>query len=102
MSKQNSFLARIEARKEAEKLQTLRFTRQVMMDCMAIALNDVCGFGADRIKKVVDAVSENYCEFADIVNADTADQEYAWAKMDRKLSQICGEYFVPWEERYGR
>jgi hypothetical protein len=100
--KKNSFLARMEAQKEAEKIQILRFTRQVIMDCMAIALNDVCGFGAKRIKEDMDAVAENYCEYADMINADTADQEYSWATLDRKLQQICGEYFVPWEERYGQ
>ena len=102
--KQSGFLAKIEARHQREleeaELATLRFTRQVMMDATCIALNEVCGFGADRIKRVIDAVAENYSEFADLINADTDDQDYSWTVLDKKLKQICGEYFVPFEERY--
>lgn len=102
--KQSGFLAKIEARHKREmeevELSTLRFTRQVMMDCLAISLNEVCGFGAERIKTVLDSVAENYAEFADLINADTDDQDYSWSKLDKKLKQICGDYFVPFEERY--
>ena len=102
--KQSGFLAKIEERHQREleevELATLRFTRQVMMDATCIALNEVCGFGADRIKRVIDAVAENYSEFADLINADTDDQDYSWTVLDKKLKQICGDYFVPFEERY--
>ena len=104
--KQSGFLAKIEARHQREleeaELSTLRFTRQVMMDCTAIALNEKCGFGPERIKAIMDAVSENYSEFADLINADTDDQDYSWSKLDKKLKQICGPYFVPFEERYSQ
>jgi len=102
--KQSGFLAKIEARHRREleevEVSTLRFTRQLMMDCTAIALNEVCGFGPERIKNIMEAVSENYGEFYDLVNNDTKDQDYSWQVLDRKLRQICGEYFVPMEERY--
>ena len=102
--KQSGFLAKIEARHRREleeaEINTLRFTRQVMMDCTAIALNEKCGFGPERIKTIMDAVAENYAQFAEIINADTDDQDYSWTKLDKKLKQICGEYFVPFEERY--
>ena len=104
--KQSGFLAKIEARHQREleeaELNTLRFTRQVMMDCTAIALNEKCGFGPERIKAIMDAVSENYSEFADLINADTDDQDYSWSKLDKKLKQICGPYFSPFEERYSQ
>ena len=104
--KQSGFLAKIEARHQREleeaELNTLRFTRQVMMDCTAIALNEKCGFGPERIKAIMDAVSENYSEFADLINADTDDQDYSWTKLDKKLKQICGPYFMPFEERYSQ
>lgn len=104
--KQSGFLAKIEARHQREleeaELNTLRFTRQVMMDCTAIALNEKCGFGPERIKAIMDAVSENYSEFADLINADTDDQDYSWSKLDKKLKQICGPYFMPFEERYSQ
>ena len=104
--KQSGFLAKIEARHQREleeaELNTLRFTRQVMMDCTAIALNEKCGFGPERIKAIMDAVAENYSEFADLINADTDDQDYSWSKLDKKLKQICGPYFMPFEERYSQ
>ena len=106
MAKQSDWLKRLYAKFEREKqeaeLSTLRFTRQVMMDCTAIALNEKCGFGPERIKAIMDAVSENYSEFADLINADTDDQDYSWSKLDKKLKQICGPYFVPFEERYSQ
>jgi len=102
--KQSGFLAKIEERHKREladvELSTLKFTRQLMMDCTAIALNEKCGFGPERIKNIMDAVAENYADFADLINADTDDQDYSWEVLDRRLRQICGEYFVPMEERY--
>ena len=104
--KQSGFLAKIEARHRREleeaEINTLRFTRQLMMDCTAIALNEKCGFGPERIKTIMDAVAENYAQFADLINADTDDQDYSWTKLDKKLKQICGPYFMPFEERYSQ
>lgn len=104
MAKQSAFLKKLydqfEREKQEAELATLRFTRQIVLDCTAIALNDVCGFGADRIKKVIDAIAENYADYADMINEDTEDQDYSWTKLDQRLKQICGEYFVPFEERY--
>ena len=98
--KQSAFLARLEAQKEREKLATLRFTRQLMIDCSTVALNNVFGFGADRLKKFADEVARVYENYADLINEDTADEEYSWESLDKKLKQICGENFTPWEERY--
>lgn len=106
MAKQSAFLAKIQEKHERElqevELSTLRFTRQIMMDCVAIALNEKCGFGPERIKTIMDAVAENYAQFADIINADTDDRDYSWTKLDKKLKQICGPYFMPFEERYSQ
>lgn len=99
--RKNSFLARMEAQKEAEKLQVLRFTRQLITDMSVIALNNAFGFGAERLKKYTDEMLRVYEQYADIWNADTKDTEYSRAALDAKLKQICGEYFLPWEERYG-
>ena len=32
------------------------------------------------------------------------DEKFAYTRgvVDRRLKKICGEYFVPWEERYGQ
>lgn len=99
--KKSGFLARMDAQKERENLATLRFTRQLITDVSVIALNSAFGFGAERLKKFCDEMGRVYEEYADLWNADTHDTEYSRAKLDEKLRQICGEYFVPWEERYG-
>ena len=99
--KKSGFLARMEAQKEREKLETLRFTRQLITDMSIIALNNAFGFGAERLKKYTDEMLRVYEEYADIWNSDTIDTEYSRGKLDMKLRQICGEHFEPWEVRYG-
>ena len=97
----NGFLDRVNRDKEAAMIQTHRFTRQLMVDLSYVALNKALGLGADRLKRYANALQEVYAEYADLWNADTHDTEYSRAKLDEKLTQICGEYFVPWEKRYG-
>lgn len=99
--KHNSFLDRVEKQKQEAMVYTHRFTRQIMIDCTLIALNKEYGFGAERLKRFVATLLSIYAEYADLWNSDTADTEYARAKLDARLKQICGEYFQPWEERYG-
>ena len=92
---------RVEKQKQEAMVYTHRFTRQMMIDVTMIALNKEFGFGADRLKRFVKTLLGIYGEYADIWNNDTPDTEYAKAKLDEKLKQICGEFFEPWEERYG-
>ena len=100
MAKKSGFLGRIEQEKKAAMLETHRFTRQMMVDLSFIALNNAFGMGADRLKKYANALLEAYSEYADLWNADTADTEYARAKMDARLHQIFGADFHEWEVRY--
>ena len=99
--KKNAFLARVDRQIQAEKLETHRFTRQMMVDLSYIALNKAFGFGADRLKKYANELLEVYSEYADLWNNDTADTEYAREKMDAKLKQIFGDDFHAWAIRYG-
>ena len=98
--KQSGYIKQFNALREAEKLQTHRFTRQLMMDVAMIALNDEFGFGPDRLKRFADKTLEVYAVYADRWNSDTKDTIFTREKLDRKLRQICGEHFQPWEERY--
>ena len=76
-----------------------RFMRQLMFDLSCIALNEQ-GFGTERINRFCDKLLELHDEYAVIFNGDTKDQEYSRTVLDRKLQQIAGENFIPWEERY--
>lgn len=99
--KKSSFLARIEAQKQAEKLETHRFTRQLMVDLSFIALNSELGLGAERLKKYANRLEAVYGEYADLWNSDDQDTEYSREKLDEKLKQIFGDDFHPWTIRYG-
>ncbi len=103
MSKQNAFLARIEARVQREKRDTQRWTRQLMGDIYAIALNSELGLGAERLEAVNMKAAALFDEYAADWNKemnDTDDAEAARGMLDAKLKQIYGAKFVPWEERY--
>ena len=78
------------------------FMRQMMFDLTCIALNDVYGFGPERIMRYYHRLIELNNEFANIYNGDTKDLEYSKRVLDRRLKQIAGEHFVPWEERYSK
>lgn len=77
------------------------FMRQLMFDLSCIALNETEGFGVERINRFCDKLIALHDEYATIFNADSKDQEYSRSVLDRKLQQIAGDKFIPWEERYG-
>lgn len=77
------------------------FMRQLMFDLSCIALNETEGFGVERINRFCDKLIQLHDEYAVIFNSDSKDQEYSRSVLDRKLQQIAGDKFIPWEERYG-
>lgn len=98
--KRNAFLDKIETRIEREKLEAQRFTRQLMADLLAIALNSEMGIGAERLEQINKKWAALFDEYATLWNSDTPDAEYSRETLDRKLKQIYGDKFVPWEDRY--
>lgn len=98
--KKSGFLQRLQAERDRSNRETMRFTRQTMMDVAMVALNSEFGFGEDRLARFAQRVHDVYCEYADVWNEDNDDTEVAREKLDRKLKQICGSHFQPWEERY--
>lgn len=102
--KQNPMLAKIEARHEQEKASMRTFTIQQCVDMMMIAANEEYGLGADRLQRLEETFYEVFKEYARMTLEDAKDDrtiEFTKDKLDRKLRQIMGEHFVPWEERYG-
>lgn len=92
---------REQAEKNEEALTDAQaFTAQIICDLMVIALHDKFGFGYDRCKRVTDEISENYSQYWKIWHEDTQDREYAKEVIDRRLKEICGDKFQPWEVRY--
>lgn len=107
MAKVNNWLARQQAMAEiratAKAEMHRRFALQQSQDMAVIALHEAFGFGADRCKKFVDtynAVFEHYADMAIEDAKDDDDIDYTRGKFDEMLKTICGEYFIPWDERY--
>ena len=99
----NPMLARIEARHQLDIARQRSFTLQQCCDMMLIAANAAFGFGPDRLAKLQDTYQDVFREYADMAIADGQyDDEivYTRAKVDKKLEQILGDRFVPWEARY--
>lgn len=103
MKKKNPLLAQIEARHQAELKFSRLFTVQQSKDMMLIAANEAFGFGPERSKVLSDAFDRVFQEYALATMEDAKYDKDIWfirEKLDQKLKSICGEHFVPWEERY--
>ena len=102
--KPNHMLAKIEARHEADMAWMKMFTVQQCVDMMMIAANEEYGLGPERLNRLEKTFYSVFKEYAEMTIKDAKDDkaiEYTKSKLDRKLEQICGEYFKPWEVRYG-
>lgn len=100
----NPMLAKIQAKHEQEKAFMRTFTIQQCVDMMMIAANEEYGLGPERLNRLEQTFYDVFREYAKMTLDDAKDDksiEYTKDKLDRKLEQICGEYFKPWEERYG-
>jgi hypothetical protein len=102
--KPNPMLAKIAARHEADMAWMKMFTVQQCVDMMMIAANEEYGLGPERLNRLEETFYSVFKDYAEMTIEDAKDDkaiEYTKSKLDRKLEQICGEYFKPWEERYG-
>ena len=94
----------------AKKLQAVMDTRlarqqmidmQMAKDAALIAAAEVFHMGPGRVPAFSAAFDQALHDIAAMTVEDTKDMEYTKTKLDQRLRQICGEHFVPWEERYG-
>lgn len=100
----SGYLARLQ-RQHQEGLEMQRnFDIQFCLDAALIACNELWGIGEKRAEEFV-AVYQKVCkEVAELIHEDARSDkqiDYAKAKIDERLKQICGRNFVPWAERYG-
>lgn len=105
----NDLLRRIEAKYAAHYAALyqakMRMTLQIAQDAAMIAANEVLQMGPKRAPDFANKMREVVNEIADVMLADQKDDEkfaYTRGVVDRRLKKICGEHFVPWEERYGQ
>ena len=100
----NHYLAGIEARNNRKLRAAQDFFTQYCADMMLIAANEALGCGPKRLKLLFETFCAAYAEYGDLLAKDQkTDKDYTYlrGKLDLKLQQIMGEYFQPWEERYG-
>ena len=77
---------------------------QQCMDAAFMAAADVFHMGPGRCVEFGNTALRYLQEIADLVNSDFEDDKdlvYAREKIDRRMEQICGDNFDPWEVRYG-
>lgn len=101
MAKQSAYLKKIRtaARKQVAEEHIVRI--QMSLDAAMIAANEVLQMGPGRAPAFATAFSEALSEIAEMTVSDTRDMEYTKVKLDKRLEEICGKAFVPWEKRYG-
>lgn len=103
MAKNNAFLARVRQEREEVRQLTALVTMQQAADAALIALNECFHFGPDRAGRFFDEFQRTYREIARLTTEDAkSDREITYTKetIDRRLREILGSRFVPWEERY--
>lgn len=104
MRKNNGYLQRKAQRELVIQQATRQTHEQYMIDMLIITLNDpaVMGknvFGYLRIKKVLSAIGKNYDKYFPALTKDD-EADYCRAKIDEAIKRICGDEFVPFEQRY--
>ena len=105
----NDLLRRLETKAELKYAALyqakMRMTLQLAQDAAMIAANEVLQMGPDKAPEFAAAMRDVVNEIADVMLKDQKDDEkfaYTRGMVDRRLKKICGEHFVPWEERYGQ
>lgn len=100
----NEYAKQIQARKKLEAEIYQRWSTQLCMDVMTLALNDpeIMGkdtFGRERLTRLNEGFNRIYDEAA-IALTTRPEASYARAKIDERLMRINGEDFSPWSDRY--
>ena len=105
----NDLLRRIEVKYAAHYAALyhakIGMTLQLAQGAAMIAANEVLQMGPGSAPDFAAVMRDTVNEIADVMLADQKDDEkfaYTRGVVDRRLKKICGENFVPWEERYGQ
>ena len=83
----------------------MRMTLQLAQDAAMIAANEVLQMGPGRAPEFAAVMRDTVNDIGTMMFEDQQDDKefvYTKARVDRRLKEICGENFQPWEERYGQ
>lgn len=95
-----SYAEREKRRKELQTVKVIAITQQMILDAVALTLNEEFGLGEERLKRFQVAFDKKYAEIRALEKDDTEDGEYSRFKMEKALQAACGKYYAPYEERY--
>lgn len=98
MNREQRRKAQKNAKANARLDMQLRIHRQIATDALCLAANDVLHAGPKVLPEVVRVFTEYYAEICDKIVGD--DFFYAMTLVDRRLEKICGDRFMPAEQRY--
>lgn len=95
-----AFKERVREEYAARLRLSFSFCQQWYHDNACIAAAEAFGLDPDGVKKFSDALAANTDEFTELWNADASDCEYTMTKQDERLKELCGKYWIPYEQRY--
>lgn len=97
----NAYARKLQIAMEAKAARREMTALQMAKDAALLAAAEVFRMGPGRVPAFSAAFDAALHDIAKMTVEDTKDMEYTKTKLDQRLRQICGEHFVPWEERYG-
>lgn len=102
MSRNNAYLDKRRAEKDAFMHQVEGLIKQFMADTLVIALNQEAGWGFDRLQRLMDRWEACRVEFRPALNPSDPEADVAQEHLDRALREIVRGRMdlIPWEERY--
>lgn len=77
---------------------------QLAQDNAMITANETLGLGKGRARKFAEAYMENIRDAVMMIKDDQGEDkffDYAKGTIDKRLKKVCGDEFVPWDDRYG-
>lgn len=106
--KQSGMMRIVEAYKEEMRKKfedrlnrSFKFCEQWYTDQALIAAAETLTDDPDKLREFCTALEKNRNGFVnEIWNKDTKDVEYSMSVLDRRLQEVCGKYFTPYEKRY--
>ncbi len=97
------YIDQVQERYRREFALKCSMVQQLCVDAAFLAAADVFGMGPGRCEAFGRAMQGYVEQWAGMVLEDARDDKeivYAKGAWDRRLAQVCGKNFQPWEERY--
>lgn len=95
----NGYLEQRKRQQEARDLIVKMWTAQITLDVMAGVLNDLYGFGKDRLTTISVEFNNRFPEYLEALTKNP-EADYIRDKIDQQQRRIFGPDYLPWEKRY--